>query len=252
MTLVASLLAFIQPLSAAMIASTFVCCATAWWWFGSPPRASRRRAPRRCRGTRASVSPRSRTWSRRSNATASRKDFSRTCPLVACAREFTAPWSAPLKLLPERRGGPIGGRQPRAEDGGEATGHRVASRGRVLDRLRLDVLSSKGPKGADEAMGDRVAVGSRVPDRPPLDGRSLPAARTTPTSASLTVDGCASSRASSRPPTRTGETPTPQSSSALRRFGVFSSVGARGFEAIEPIRHRSECVENQRRRRGSE
>ncbi len=38
-----------------------------------------------------------------------------------------------------RRGRTIAGRPPRAEDGGEATVHRVAERRRVLNRLRIDV-----------------------------------------------------------------------------------------------------------------
>jgi hypothetical protein len=42
----------------------------------------------------------------------------------------------------ERRGGTIAGRQPRAEDDGEATGDRVTNSGRVGDGPRLNVLSS--------------------------------------------------------------------------------------------------------------
>ena len=47
----------------------------------------------------------------------------------------------------ERRGGTIAGRQPRAEDGGEATGDRVANSGRLGDGPRLNVLVSWGASG---------------------------------------------------------------------------------------------------------
>ncbi len=80
----------------------------------------------------------------------------------------------------ERRGGTIAGRQPRAEDGGEATGDRVANSGRLGDGPRLNVLSSATPDVHEHdsgAIDDASAMDATVE---PTDASASPDASALP------------------------------------------------------------------------